>query len=580
MLHQGAIAILCLASLLYTFEASHPNHLSHVSPGVMAAGLRVSAPRTNLTRRSMASQAARMIGAQLGVYDFKVFINGRVVNGMVDTGSGLNHVACKGASVAPGISIIDPSQAPALKLVPSSSSTCALIRPLVYSIIDPPALKGACEYEYKYMDKSFVHGRIYNGSLTFPTPVTLTTPTLGNFILGCSYESSPQFYESDNALFGMDWSRTSMWSQMVAGGIVGNSLYLCLGNGYGSSSNQIDWSANDESGVIIFGYDDSVAVTGGSVGGDVITITMPNPRSPSLSKLLSPPSAWLKINGLSIGLMSTSIPLTAAKGGYYLIDTGTSQTYLLKPDFQALVTAFCPSVKRMYQSATCSYSNSDSVFYISISSNLTERQLDQAFPKITFNISQASAPVSINPSAYMIMVEYDRTQRIPVYKYSVHISSTDETTGTLGNAWMVGWLIQQTPDNLQLKMTRVKSCADISYTGSTAAPPPKTSSPQPRAPPPRSSPSPPPLPRTIPSPPFTNRIPGPVPRPQPKQSPWPRPSTPLLKKTPPARPRPPPPHPPPPKRKPPPPYYDSPPPSESPPLYYDYPPPPRKRIGV
>ena len=36
---------------------------------------------------------------------------------------------------------------------------------------------------------------------------------------------------------------------------------------------------------------------------------------------------------------------------------------------------------------------------------------------------------------------------------------------------MVGWLFQQSPDTLQLKMTRVNSCGDVVYSGVSTSPP-------------------------------------------------------------------------------------------------------------
>ena len=58
--------------------------------------------------------------------------------------------------------------------------------------------------------------------------------------------------------------------------------------------------------------------------------------------------------------------------------------------------------------------------------------------------------------------------------------------GLLGNSWMVNWLIEQTISTRSLKLTSVKTCADISYDSSPVVP--SGSSPSP-LPSPVSSPS-------------------------------------------------------------------------------------------
>ena len=56
-----------------------------------------------------------------------------------------------------------------------------------------------------------------------------------------------------------------MWQQLVTAGIVGNNLFLCLGNG-GDFNSIFSNSATDQSGLIVFGYADSVVLSGSSLG--------------------------------------------------------------------------------------------------------------------------------------------------------------------------------------------------------------------------------------------------------------------------------------------------------------------------
>ena len=81
-----------------------------------------------------------------------------------------------------------------------------------------------------------------------------------------------------------------MW-QMVSAGLVGNTLYLCLGNG-----KYYPWE--DQSGLVVFGHDDSVSLAGQSKGGQIITVKMPN-SSDFLFQLrvnARNPTMWVQVN--------------------------------------------------------------------------------------------------------------------------------------------------------------------------------------------------------------------------------------------------------------------------------------------
>ena len=70
----------------------------------------------------------------------------------------------------------------------------------------------------------------------------------------------------------------------------------------------------------------------------------------------------------------------------------------------------------------------------------------------------------------MYLCGYDVSVAPYLLQYCVSIGSQNANAsyGIFGNAWMVGWLFQQNSDSLELKMSRVNSCADVQYSGSSS----------------------------------------------------------------------------------------------------------------
>ena len=328
-------------------------------------------------------------------------------------------------------------------------------------------------------------------------------------------------------------------------------MYICLGNGG-------DATGADQSGVLVLGDDGSVAVTGASAAlQEVITIKMADMSDPALAAALFPPTMWIQLTGLRIvggGVGTTAIAMTPS---YYVIDSGTSGMYLEQKAFAAFDAAFCAAIlgggradtwmcepyDANSDAATSGYLIASNTFYSGV-------QLDAMLPNISFTFKTGSAPVNFLPSTYMIYIGI--SYGTPVY--AVPIMSAGDGGSVLGNYWMTDWLIKQTPATLQLTLTRVASCSDVTYGGnpSTAYPSP-TPKPSPKTPPKPSPPSPksstqppttkksPPIPPAPRPPKPLSSKPPPTPKPlPPKPSPSPKASSPL----PPPRPRPRPPSPP------------------------------------
>jgi hypothetical protein len=124
-------------------------------------------------------------------YFVNVIFNGNNISGVIDTGSGIPHLACTGATTAPnptkwdGTPIgqrptFEPSNStPAFTLVAPGSTDCQKFcsqsyygtcssQPLVAA--DP--MSNTCNYYYQYGTGS-LSARAYSGTMSFPGTVTL-----------------------------------------------------------------------------------------------------------------------------------------------------------------------------------------------------------------------------------------------------------------------------------------------------------------------------------------------------------------------------------------------------------------------
>ena len=165
----------------------------------------------------------------MGQYTMTVLINGRPVEAIVDTGSGLNQIACNGAAIqSDKVENFDPNASPALEVLSADSAQCKSVCQNPSARCENSTLMPeGCAYYTRYGDGSWLHGFVARSNLSFPAPVTLPTPSVDDFLVGCAYNSSyyPYLFQYTNGLFGIDWEPTSMWQQLVKAGAVGNSMH-------------------------------------------------------------------------------------------------------------------------------------------------------------------------------------------------------------------------------------------------------------------------------------------------------------------------------------------------------------------
>ena len=173
-----AVAILLLIAASSSLgQRHHPQHLSHVAPGVMAAGLyhkpggrhhshghHQDTQRRELLAASQPYQGQRMpSGRGMGIYTVDLIFNGYNITALVDTGSGVPQLACSGATVDPSpkylngtnaspATVYNPNVAtPPFNLIPRNSTNCSLFCASSYngsscwSNPSNPSVSGSCE---------------------------------------------------------------------------------------------------------------------------------------------------------------------------------------------------------------------------------------------------------------------------------------------------------------------------------------------------------------------------------------------------------------------------------------------------
>ncbi|GAX85289.1 hypothetical protein CEUSTIGMA_g12706.t1 [Chlamydomonas eustigma] len=324
-------------------------------------------PKNRLLKSSNVSEILTAYG--LGQYVAKFILNGDIISAIMDTGSGVGQLACTGAAVEDASLVIyDPATAtPPFNLVPQISAMCTTLCSHTDGCYSNPAVAGACEYLYAYGGGNALEGRAYTATLTFPSSVS--NIRFPGFLFGCSFKTTtnPYMYSNFNALFGMDWEPTSMWNQMttISNGVISDTLYLCLGDG-GDLANT---SSSAQAGVIVFGSPSSVKVTGSSVGGRVVNVTMWNSSTLESNGrlLLQPPGMWATLQSFNLVTAGGSTTALSMNTSNYYLHTGTSEILLVEDAFNALKEYFCPAITALSNSSftfQCAFFNN--VFEIEI----------------------------------------------------------------------------------------------------------------------------------------------------------------------------------------------------------------------
>ena len=106
-------------------------------------------------------------------------------------GSGVNQIACTGATIDPEFSsslqVYDPATAtPPFLLITKSDPACATFCLQSKGCDAAPQIANACEYYYSYGDGSYLHGRPYSTFMSFSPSLAPSSSTnnISGFIVG------------------------------------------------------------------------------------------------------------------------------------------------------------------------------------------------------------------------------------------------------------------------------------------------------------------------------------------------------------------------------------------------------------
>lgn len=225
---------------------------------------------------------------------------------IMDTGSDLIWTQCKpcvGCYKQP-TAIFDPSSSSTYSNVPCNSSLCQGFY----------CSDAECKYNYNYGDYSFTKGIL--GYETF----TLSSQSLPNIAFGCSQDSEGQGFKQAAGLVGFGRGPLSLNSQL--GKSIGNKFSYCL-----------------------MSVSDSPSKTSPLFIGQTASLTGSNVMSTPIIQSSSNPSYYyLFLKGISIGGKFLDIPpgtfdLQGDGSGGFIIDSGTTITYLQQAAYEAVYQA-------------------------------------------------------------------------------------------------------------------------------------------------------------------------------------------------------------------------------------------------
>lgn len=407
-----------------------------------------------------------------------ISLNDQVVEAIADTGSGLVNIACKGSSVASKVQIYIPEAAsPPWVPLAGNSSACKLnicAHSVSGTCLINPELQGSCEYFYRYLDGTNLSARAYssNVALVSSSPSASNPTLLSKFYFGCSYKSSsdPLFWQFCGGLIGLNWESSSLWGQLRATGTpIGDNLFLCMGDG----TPTID---GKQAGLLAFGSNDAKLTVSQSstLKREVIKIKMLSGSSGYRNQ------TFIRLNQLSF----EGAPLIASAAPY-AIDSGSSVLLLVTDAFIALNNTFCSSIMAASPWSDCvsfgrwdtsQRSEAEIGYGVLLNSSLTLSDLDRLFSPIVFDFDSSDGPVKYYPSSYLIKQQgyipppgstvYPRGLRWTLYWAPILSTSyinPKMNFGILGNAWLNKWLVKINPGQLEVTMTKVDSCNNITY---------------------------------------------------------------------------------------------------------------------
>ncbi|RZC54199.1 hypothetical protein C5167_013063 [Papaver somniferum] len=243
---------------------------------------------------------------------------------IMDTGSDLIWTQCKPCTECykQPTPIFDPSTSSSFSKLSCTNTLC---RALTASMCSD----NACEYLYAYGDDSTTQGIMASETFTFGDPsskdksASISIPNVG---FGCGNDNEGGGFTQGAGLVGLGRGPLSLVSQLGTG-----RFSYCL--------NSID---STQTSSLLFGSLANLVNTTTSDNEIQTTPLIKNPSQPSFY--------YLDLEGITVGETLLSIPkstfqLKPSGSGGFIIDSGTTITYLQKTGFNAVKKAFIWQMK-------------------------------------------------------------------------------------------------------------------------------------------------------------------------------------------------------------------------------------------
>jgi hypothetical protein len=270
---------------------------------------------------------------------------------ILDTGSDLTWTQCKPCSncYKQPTPIYNPSQSSSYSKVPCKSSLCQAL-PLFSCI------SANCKYVYTYGDSSFTKGTLSYESFT------LSSQSLPRIAFGCGNNNDGVGLDKGGGLVGFGRGPLSFISQL--GSSVGKKFSYCL-----------------------VSITDSPSKTSPLFIGQTTRLNAKRVSStPILQSRSRPTFYYLSLEGISVGRQLLDIPsgtfdLKSDGTGGFIIDSGTTVTYLKQPGYDAVKKA----VKSLINLPQVSGSN----IGLDLCFKLHSGSSTPKFPTITFHFKGA-----------------------------------------------------------------------------------------------------------------------------------------------------------------------------------------------
>eukprot|EP00195_Chlamydomonas_chlamydogama_P008138 CAMPEP_0202904414 /NCGR_PEP_ID=MMETSP1392-20130828/29240_1 /ASSEMBLY_ACC=CAM_ASM_000868 /TAXON_ID=225041 /ORGANISM="Chlamydomonas chlamydogama, Strain SAG 11-48b" /LENGTH=398 /DNA_ID=CAMNT_0049592015 /DNA_START=321 /DNA_END=1517 /DNA_ORIENTATION=+ len=383
---------------------------------------------------------------------------GQPFTALVDTGSGLVHLACAGCQgTCRQMTQFEPRKSSSMGTA-SCTSGCRLTCGSLFPgqdcrfATDCPASNctcntqaNSCSYGISYVDGSSAVGSVIQDVVTFPS----SNGALANLTFGCTSRTARYLYNAAApAILGLNYQAGSMFEQLKSQGFISSTLGFCLGDG-----NVEDLGSGLSPGLLVMGAAAPVNLP--------VELTTSLIDADAWPDVLYPPAMWVQMTELSIST-SPNNTVPAGSGVAMLVDSGTSDLLLPPAVWSRFRPLLTRALRRLAVVSTIRYDTSYSSFVVTLRKPIKPLDLDGLLPTMHMRLGPPGSSIllPITASRYMNLgstnhkLYFIRAQRSLVNR---------PNAGILGNAILTRIFVQADETLRLLKLSPVPSCASVRF---------------------------------------------------------------------------------------------------------------------